>query len=132
MIKKFVDLFMARKGELEKAFRDNHPKDYKEIVSRVITVLSNNESGDLDKNRIHEIDDGDYQGTLLYVITVRGYQPSDYWYVKIRYGSCSGCDTLESIRRYCSKPPTNQQVEDYMALALRIVQGLHKMENEAI
>jgi len=52
MIKKFVDLFMTRKGELEKAFRNNHPKNYKEIVSRVITVLSNNESGDMESEVI--------------------------------------------------------------------------------
>ena len=36
--------------------------------------------------RIHRIDDGDYQGTLVFVIGGKGYQLSTYWYVKVSYG----------------------------------------------
>ena len=31
------------------------------------------------------------------MIPEEGYQPSDYWYVRVSYGSCCGCDTLQSI-----------------------------------
>ena len=86
--------------------------------------------GGPDLERIHRIDDGDYQGTLVFVIGGKGYQLSTYWYVKVSYGSCSGCDTLEAIREYGGDLPKPQQVEDYMKLALHIVQGLNKMEDE--
>ena len=66
----------------------------------------------------------------MFVIAARGYQPSDYWYVKISYGSCSGCDTLEAIRAYSDDPPTPEQIDDYLTLALHIVQGLKKMGDD--
>lgn len=132
MIKEFVDLFMTRKDEIELEFKKDHPENYKVIVKAVVGVLNTGEYGCIDKDRIHEIDDGDYQGTLLYVIAAKGYQPYDYWYVKVGYGSCSGCDTLEAINDYSSEPPTDEQVKDYMTLALHIVQGLRKMDGEVI
>ncbi len=81
----------------------------------------------MDPERIHRIDDGDYQGTLVFVIGASGYQPSTYWYVTVGYGSCSGCDTLEAIRFYGDDPPTSQQVTDYATLAPHIVEGLREM-----
>ena len=76
------------------------------------------EYGDPDPNRIHEIDDGDYQGTLVYVIAAKDYQPDDYWYVKIGYGSCSACDTLEAIRNFSDEKPTPEQVEGLYDLGI--------------
>ena len=81
-----------------------------------------------DPERIHRIDDGNYQGTLVYVIGEKGYQPDKYWYVKVDYGSCSGCDTLEGIRDYTDDAPTDEQAKDYMTVALHIVQGMKPME----
>lgn len=52
--------------------------------------------------------------------------------MKVGYGSCSGCDTLEAIRDYSSEKPTPEQVKDYMALALHIVQGLKKMGDDEV
>lgn len=128
MIQKFVDDFMARRGEIEAAFSEKHPEDYAEIVRRVVEVLGTEDEYDRpDPKRIHAIDDGDYQGTLLFVIAASGYQPSTYWSVFVSYGSCSGCDTLERIRSYDNNPPKPEQVADYMTLALHIVQGLKLM-----
>ena len=132
MIKEFVDLFMSRKNELELVFKEKHPENYKEIVEDVVGLLTTKGFGGIDKDRIHEIDDGSCQGTLLYIIAEKGYQPDDYWYVKVGYGSCSGCDTLEGIRGYNNEPPNDEQVKDYMTLALHIVQGLRKMGDEVI
>ena len=78
-------------------------------------------------NRIHKIDDGNYQGTLLFVVGAGGYQPSDYWSVFVGYGSCSGCDTLQNIMRYSDDPPNAEQLNDLMGLALNVVQGLKKV-----
>lgn len=128
MITEFIEKFEDQKTTLENLFRQKHPDSYQEIVRNVIGVLGNDEYGSPDKNRIHVIDDGDYQGTLVFVIAANGYQPDDYWYVKVDYGSCSGCDTLQAITEYSDDPPTESQIKDYMTLALHIVQGLKAMD----
>lgn len=130
MIKEFVDRFMAGKPKLEEVFSKGHPGGYSDIVKAVVEVIRDveNNYSTPDPERIHEIDDGDYQGTLVYVIGDTGYQPYHYWYVKVGYGSCSGCDTLNGIRDYdYGDVPTPEQVKEYLGLALHIVQGLKKM-----
>lgn len=126
MIKEFVEKFEENKEVLRKDFLSKHPSCYQDIVESVVKILKGAyicESPDPD--RIHQIDDGDYQGTLLYLIASSGYQPSVYWYVFVSYGSCSGCDTLESIRDDSADKET--QIDDLMTLALHIVQGLKKI-----
>lgn len=130
MIKEFVARYEEKKDELEKILSKKHPDTYKDIVEAVITVLHNkDEGGSIDPARIREVDDGSYQGVLVYIIASNDYQPSDYWYVFISYGSCSGCDTLYGIRGSdYEEKPSPEQIKDYMTLALHIVQGLKKME----
>jgi len=94
-----IERFMSKQEELKQRFRESHPDEYIDLVRSVIaavTVDENTWKGDApDPDRIHQIDDGSYQGVLLFVIAAKGYQPSEYWYVKVGYGSCSGCDTLQ-------------------------------------
>src|SRR5689334_18496066 len=105
MIQKFVDRFMAKRDAMRSAFLAKRPERYKDIVRAVVEAITDEDGyATIDPKRIHEIDDGDYQGTLLYVIAANDYQPSDYWFVKVNYGSCSGCDTLEAIRGYSDEP----------------------------
>jgi hypothetical protein len=132
MIKEFVDLYMKNKETLELTFKNKHPENYKEVVCNVIGILKTDDYDCISNKRVHEIDDGDYQGTLVYIIGADGYQPDDYWYVKVGYGSCSGCDTIEAIREYSEDLPTEGQVKDYMTLCLHIVQGLKKLNCEAV
>lgn len=117
-------------------FEKHHPDCYIDVVKCVVAALHmrGEEYSDSypDADRIHEIDDGDYQGTLLYVIAAAGYQPNEYWYVKVCYGSCSGCDTLQEIRGYKDGPPSKEQVDQYMTLALHIIQGLKKMGDDRV
>jgi len=127
VIKEFVDRWEANKSSVEAVFRADHPDDYKDIVKAVIEAIKGEEYGGPDPNKIREIDDGDYQGTLVFVIGDNSYKPYTYWCVRIEYGSCSGCDTLKAIRRYGSDPPTDEQVKGYMTLALHVVQGLRLM-----
>ena len=132
MIQEFVNRFMERKEQLEQAF-SKHPENYAEIVKNVITAISDEDTyDDPDPERIHQIDDGDWQGTLVYVIAAKDYQPSDYWYVRVSYGSCSGCDTLERIKDYSDDTVTVDQLSQYMTLALHIVQGLKKMGEDTV
>lgn len=128
MIQEFVDRFMANKSQLESAFSVTHPDNYDDLVKAVVTVLATNDHYDsMDPERITRIDHGDYQGTLLYIIGAQGYQPSTYWSVKVSYGSCSGCDTLQAIQGYDGSTPTSDEIEQYMTLALHIVQGLKEI-----
>ena len=126
MIKEFVNIFMANKDTLRAEFAKKHPSDYKELVTEVIKVIS--QAGP-DPERIQEIDYGNYQGTLIYIIAEPGYQPYHHWSVKVSYGSCSGCDTLQSIRESSNygEPPEESEIEQYMILALHIVQGLKEI-----
>lgn len=130
MITKFIERFEAKKSVLRESFREDVPLDYKALVKRVVSVLTDEEYDSIDPERIHEIDDGDYQGTLVFAIGAKGYQPSRYWYVKVSYGSCSGCDTLQAIHAYSDVPLTDGQLDDFMTLALHVVQGLKLMQEE--
>ena len=134
MIEEFTKAWFAKKDALEAVFKTRHPDDYKEIVKLVVEHILYDEDvySSPDVDRVHSIDDGHYQGTLVFVIGASGYQPDDYWYVKISYGSCSGCDTLQRIQGYSDDAPSDAQVRDYMTLALHIVQGLRKMEEKQL
>ena len=128
MIQSFIDKFEQNKSKLREQFEKSHPENYQDVVKGVIKTLSSEDDYRMpDSDNIHEIDDGHCQGTLLYVIPESCYQPDTYWVVKVDYGSCSGCDTLQSINGYSDESPTKQQVDDYMTLALHIVQGLKEI-----
>lgn len=126
MIQEFVDKFMANKNTLEAQYLKHHPEDYLSIVKDTVRIIG------LEPERVHEIDDGDYQGMLLYLLTNNDYQPTEYWYVTVWYGSCSGCDTLQSICQYSDDPPSSQQATDYITLALHIVQGIKRLDTGEI
>ena len=128
MIKQFVNKFYQNREKLLQRFSYKHPKNYAEIVKAVIEVVTDEEGWrGPDPNNIHEINDGDCRGTLLYVIPEKCYQPVEYWTVKVTYGSCSGCDTLMGIQEYAPEKPTPESVDDYMTLALHIVQSLKEI-----
>lgn len=100
-------------------------------LSFKIIFNSDGEGVQLDIKKITEIDDGDYQGTLLYLIPFETYQPSEYEYLMthVSYGSCSGCDTLQSIQDYCEGFLTDQQVSDFMTLCKDILTNTIKPYN---
>lgn len=130
MIKEFVAKWEANKHQLEEKYKLHTPDSYGEIVKDVVTILRDDSSyNNPDPERITAIDYGDYQGTLVYIIGCKSYQPSDYWYVRIYYGSCGGCDTLQAIADYSSDPPNEKQLKDYMLLALHILQKIKKMDD---
>ena len=128
MIQAFVDAFMQNKIKLRTEFMMNHPKAYSDIVTAVIKILPNT-YGSPDPERITEIDHGSYQGDKLFIIAASRYQPDKYWYVNISYGSCSSCDTMEHIAMDggMEQGLTEQQLDDYVTLALHIVQNIKKL-----
>lgn len=127
---KFIERFDSKRDEIKETLAfllDTCKYDiiYDDIVRIVIDAI-HEDDGDPDPNAIHEIDDGDYQGTLLFVIPADLYQPYDYWYVRVEYGSCSVCDTLEGI--LYDSDDREQQINDLFTLALHIFQGLNKLD----
>jgi len=135
MIEKFVARWEENKGALEQKFRDKVPGSYLDVVRGVIeTINAGDDYGEPNSKVIHVIDDGDYQGTILFIIPESGYQPSTYWVVSVHYGSCSVCDTLQSITdcydytgNYDDRKLTDQAIKDLMTLALHIVQRIKEI-----
>lgn len=105
MIQDFVDRFMASKDLLRQKFKEKWPDSYIDVVRATMQVIhdsiESNRGSTLDipdPERVAEVDFGEYQGTLVYIIGETYYQPSTHWVVSVGYGSCSGCDTLEDLR----------------------------------
>lgn len=113
--------------------------EYKDLVKLTFSAIYND--GDdtdipygyksLGLDHITMIDNGDYQGTLLFLIPFKTYQPSESEYLMtyVGYGSCSGCDTLLSIVDYQYGPATERQVSDLLALCKDIVTNTIKPYN---
>lgn len=103
--------------------------DYKDIVKLAVeNILNDCDDVDWDVDNITEIDNGDYQGTLLYMIPQKTYQPSEdeYLMTYVGYGSCSGCDTLQSIQYDSSE---EDRLNDYVKLCRDIVCNMIKPYN---
>src|SRR6185312_2360930 len=155
MINFAVNQWDKNKQKLEENILNNL-KDYEDcnyryLVAKVIEFIFNDEESeftgdDYDCEKITEINNGSYQGTLLYMIPEKGYQPSEYQYLMtyVNYGSCSGCDTLKALQRqvedifdeYSDYTPeaeaekTAQAVKDIMSLCLHLVQNTIKPYNK--
>ena len=127
MIKRFVTRFDAARESLLAGLRNKSPDHYSDLFHRLIVAISTGENDSPDPERITEIDHGDYQGTFLYVVGACGYQPSTYWATFVDYGSCSGCDTFQSIGDmgpFDSDEITEQQAKEYLTLMLHMLQSL--------
>lgn len=106
--------------------------DYKHIVEKVVEIILNtNEEYLWNSEGITEIDDGDYQGTLLFLIPRKTYQPSEYEYLMtyVGYGSCSGCDTLQAIQDYGETQISEDQLKGFMVLCKDIITNMIKPYN---
>ena len=96
--------------------------EYKDLVKLTVMFIVNDEN-EWDVNKITEIDDGDYQGTLLYLIPEDTYQPnsSEYLMTFVEYGSCSGCDTLQAIQCFLDTKGRNETIDDLMSLCKELI-----------
>ena len=104
------------------------------LVEMVVEYILNPSSGygdTYDKEKITLIDNGDYQGTQLFMIPLDTYQPSasEYLLTYVSYGSCSGCDTLLSIQDWNDGKLTDSQVKDFMGLCKDLVCNIIKPYN---
>ena len=140
MNKEIISKWDKNKNRLERFIRTNNMEDvgYKTLVSLIVEYVLNNPDDpddwdNFDIEKIYAIDDGGYQGTLLFLIPKNMYQPSQYDYLVtyVNYGSCSGCDTLQAIQSYeYSDLPNDKQVKDYMQLCLHLTQNMKYLYEE--
>ena len=131
MIKYFVKAWDNNKENLREYFKNNKQEEYcniyENILKAIIDNVLNKENVKFVSDDIDVIDYGDYQGTQIITFHVDTYQPTvdDTFYTSVYYGSCSVCDTLQAI---CSwnydKLPTEEQLNDYMELALDMIQNI--------
>lgn len=139
MLEFAVKAWVKNKGKLEEDLRNNgdfyRECLYKDIVKKTVELVLNGEYTDEEngwfedgflQNSITEVNDGDYQGTLIYLIPVDTYQPSleNYLVTSVGYGSCSGCDTLMNIQGWEEGDLSEEQIKDFMTLALHLVQKM--------
>lgn len=141
MIKIMRDGWLKNRNNLRSEIEQLNPHniDYGDLVKMVFDIIYNGNSDEplynlLDTNRITKIDNGDYQGTLLYIIPFNTYQPSagEYLMTYIEYGSCSVCDTLQRITNLSSWSDTRlkiTQVDDLLSLCKDIVMNTIKPYN---
>ena len=131
MIKDFIKAWDANKKRLSTWFekQNQYELSYQAILEALIREVINpfmEATGDYewDVDKLHRIDDGDYQGCEIFIVPKTTYQPApyDYFITYQYYGSCSGCDLLEGIRSYDNGTPNKEQVKEYMTLALHLLQ----------
>lgn len=137
MLKQVVDQWDLNKKNLEKYFRETPQSEYssyEEILRQIIIHVLNegNKSMNLNPEEISVVDDGNYQGTQIFLFHIERYQPDveDYYWTNNYYGSCSGCDVLLGISMYGDGLPNENQVEDYMYLSLQLIQKIKKLYDE--
>lgn len=136
MDKRVINLWDTHKGKLEEFFATHRMEEYdsyEKIVKLIITHILNADDDDgLELSPdIKTIDDGNYQGTYLFLVHKEIYQPdiNEYWITHNSYGSCSGCDTLMGIMRYDEELPDPQQVKELMTLSLHLIQRFVPLSN---
>lgn len=136
MLRYCLDKWNNNKDFLEAKLREHttlYNCSYEDIVKLVVEHVLNNGDDDYrwSTDGITMIDDGDYQGTLLFLIPQKTYQPSEYEYLMtyIGYGSCSVCDYLQSIQPWEKRNLNDDEVKSFMGLCKDILTNMIKPYN---
>lgn len=135
MIPFIIEQWEQNKHHLKQHFNTNpcNSYDYRDIVKLlfehcILKATTWSDSIGFDIENMTVIDDGSFQGTTIYIIpkdTIIS-ELSDYIITHNYYGSCSGCDTLLAINSETldGEIPKEQQVIEYMTVALHLVQKM--------
>ena len=95
------------------------------VINPYYEYLGNIRVDGYDFNKMTIIDNGDYQGTLIFLIPEITYQPDvdQYIYTHNYYGFCSGCDALQHAqilkREDC--------IKGIMSIALHLIENFKKL-----
>jgi hypothetical protein len=136
MLKYCYEKWNKNRSKLEEALRktDLSRVEYRDLLVLTVENILNDNDYPCYKwstDEITEINDGSYQGTLLYLIPEDTYQPSEYEYLMtyVNYGSCSYCDTLQSIQPDCDDEPNDEDIKNFMSLCKDFVTNMIKPYN---
>lgn len=134
MLKQIVTQWDLNKKNLEEYFKKTPQSEYSpymEILRQIIIHVLNggDKSMNINPNEISVIDDGNYQGTQIFLFHVERYQPDveDYYWTNNYYGSC---DVLLGISDYEGGLPNEEQIKEYMYLSLQLIQKIKKLYDE--
>jgi len=133
MIQEFVKAWNENKNRLKEYFMTHQISqynEYKDLVFLLFDLVINpylSVFDRLDIDKMHIIDDGDYQGDYVFLIHKDCPQPKpcDYIVTTVDYGSCSGCDTLLGIiSKFPDEDiyPKEEETNEYMTLCLHLLQ----------
>ena len=112
--------------------------DHNDIVKLVCRYIFNENVSDEDPminvDGITMIDNGDYQGTLIFMLPFDTDQPAEYEYLMtyVGYGSCSGCDTLQRIQADDEDDDETEKdlVDSYLSICKDIVSNTIRPYNQ--
>lgn len=101
--------------------------NYEDLVKITFETIFNSSAegygNNLNLDKIHTIDDGDYQGTILFVIPFDTYLPGSNEYIMtyIGYGTCSYCDALQSVQEWNDGKISEKQLPGFMAICKDLI-----------
>lgn len=106
--------------------QEEYAEEYIDLLKALIEVVINPELEEkLRIDYIVEADQDGYQGEKIWLIPYDSFScPEKYIWTHTYYGSCAGCDTLKGIAHYDYGYPTCEQVEEYLTLALHLLQRM--------
>lgn len=124
-VTKYMDLLEQKINE-----QTEYSGSYAVIVTKLFDLCINRQEEygwSFDTSEMIVIGADDCPGTLVFVIPKTNFwarRLSDYIITHTTYGTCSGCDTLKRITDDGHELglPSDEQVKDYMTLALHLVQ----------
>ena len=102
--------------------------DYDGLLTLVLECMLSYDYEDefaFDTEKISVIDNGDYQGAMLFIIPKNEYQTNNYWMTWTGYGSCSYCDVMQGIAY--DDETSEQKIDDLMTLGLHMIQRIKKI-----
>lgn len=123
MLKYCINKWEENRGKLKKAIQElDGYISYTELMKLVVKHIFGDE---WDDKEITAIDNGDYQGTIIFAFHKKTYQPyaSQYLMTYISYGSCSLCDALEAA--FFENETEEETVLDLMNICLHLIQNMH-------
>ena len=122
MLKYCINKWDENYGKLKKAIQElDGYISYTELMRLVVKHIFGDE---WDEKEITVIDNGDYQGTIIFAFHKKTYQPyaSQYLMTYISYGSCSLCDALEAA--FFENESEEETVLDLMNICLHLIQNM--------
>lgn len=119
MIPQLVEAWEAKKANIRLCLEETTNRLTYEGLVRLLVVNVGKDIGMDPATLVAKDLDEDYTGDWEF--RVGGTLPAG-WVVKVAYGSCSGCDSMEAAN--CS----DTRIDDLMLMALHIVQGFREVE----